>query len=86
MSFTLSERHREKAAEFRQFAANNIDCGADYPRANLQLAAEKGYMGLPIPRQYGGLGEDFLTYILFLEEVSKICASTGVILAVHTSV
>ncbi|MFO8192266.1 MAG: acyl-CoA dehydrogenase family protein [Bacillota bacterium] len=86
MSLILSKEHREKAAEFRYFAEKNIDCGDNYPRANLHRAAKKGYMGLPIPRQYGGLGEDFLTYILFIEEVSRVCASTGVIMAVHTSV
>ena len=43
-------------------------------------------MGLPIPADWGGLGEDFLTYILLIEEISRVCASTGVILAVHTSV
>ncbi|MCS5697412.1 acyl-CoA dehydrogenase family protein, partial [Desulfofundulus thermocisternus] len=39
----------------------------------------------PIPEEYGGAGCDFLTYIMAIEEISRACASTGVILAVHTS-
>ena len=48
--------------------------------------AELGLMGLPIPEQYDGMGTDTVSYIICIEEISKACASTGVILAVHTSV
>jgi len=82
----LSDRHLEKREEFARFADQEMDADGQFPRDNLQKAAERGYMGLPIPEKYGGRGEDFLTYILLLEEVSRVCASTGVIMAVHTSV
>ncbi len=87
MDFTLSPKHAARQAEFQTFAEKEIR-PAEYafPRENLHFLARRGYMGLPIPREWGGQGEDFLTYILLIEEISKVCASTGVILAVHTSV
>jgi acyl-CoA dehydrogenase len=86
MSFTLSDKQRIKKEEFALFAKESLDLGDHFPAENLEKAAERGYMGLPIPIEWGGRGEDFLTYILMIEEVSRVCASTGVILAVHTSV
>lgn len=86
MSFLLSEKHRQKKEEFALFAAEELDLGDHFPSENLHKAAKHGYMGLPIPREWDGRGEDFLTYILLIEEVSRVCASTGVILSVHTSV
>lgn len=86
MSFALSPEQQSKKEEFRRFAVEELDLGAEYPRRNLRKAAARGYMGLPVPTEWSGSGEDFLTYILFIEEVSRVCASTGVIIAVHTSV
>ena len=86
MIFALSADHKKKQDEFRRFAEKEIDTGDHYPQENLRKAAERGYMGLPIPKQWGGGGEDFLTYILFVEEASRVCSSTGAIIAVHTSV
>jgi len=62
MKFVLSDYHLAKKEEFRQFAEEEIDSGESYPRKNLQKAAKKGYMGLPVPKEWGGQGEDFLTY------------------------
>lgn len=86
MSFSLSNKHRMKKEEYALFAAKELDLGDHFPSENLHKAAKKGYMGLPIPREWDGQEEDFLTYILLIEEVSRVCASTGVILSVHTSV
>ena len=86
MKLVLSGHHLKKQAEFARFAKEELDSTGGFPAQNLKKAAQKGYMGLPLPKECGGQGEDFLTYILFLEEVSRVCASTGVILAVHTSV
>ncbi|MFY9542944.1 MAG: acyl-CoA dehydrogenase family protein, partial [Dethiobacteria bacterium] len=87
MDFLLSARHLARREEFRAFAAKEITPAVNgFARENIRKAARRGYMGLPIPAEWGGLGEDFLTYILLIEEISRICASTGVILAVHTSV
>ena len=87
MDFLLSEKHLARREEFRLFARAELTPGSTgFARENIAKAARRGYMGLPIPAEWGGRGEDFLTYILLIEEISRICASTGVILAVHTSV
>lgn len=57
-----------------------------FPRENIEKMSGLGLMGVPIPEEWGGAGCDFLTYIITIEEISRACASTGVILAVHTSV
>lgn len=66
--------------------AAEIDRTHRFPRENIDKMAELGLMGVPIPEEYGGAGCDFLSYIITIEEISRACASTGVILAVHTSV
>ncbi len=86
MELVLSDYHRNRQEEFSCFANSDLDQGNHFPRRNLEKAGERGYMGLPIPKEWGGQGEDYLTYILMLEEVSRVCASTGVIISVHTSV
>jgi len=58
----------------------------EYPLKTIRKMGELGLMGIPIPEEYGGSGSDFLSYILAIEEIAKGCASTSVILAVHTSV
>ncbi|WP_151191884.1 acyl-CoA dehydrogenase [Desulfotomaculum copahuensis] len=76
----------------RKFAQNEIapraaeiDRTHRFPRENLEKMAALGLMGVPIPEEWGGAGCDFLSYIITVEEISRACASTGVILAVHTS-
>lgn len=87
MNFLLSEKHRARREEFAAFAREELLPGSEgFARKNISNMARRGYMGLPIPAEWGGRGEDFLTYILLIEEISRVCASTGVILAVHTSV
>ncbi|CAA7600533.1 Acyl-CoA dehydrogenase/oxidase C-terminal [Acididesulfobacillus acetoxydans] len=58
----------------------------EFPLASIQKMGELGLMGIPIPEDYGGAGADFLSYIIAIEEIARGCASTAVILAVHTSV
>ncbi len=86
MKFVLSDYHHSKREEFRRFAEEEIDRGDHYPAENLRKAGQRGYMGLPLPPEWGGAGEDFLTYTIMVEELSRVCASTGAIIAVHTSV
>ncbi len=86
MNFVLSHQHLARREEFRRFATEELDHGAQFPAENLRKAARKGYLGLPLPHQWGGGGTDFLTYTLLIEELSRICAATGLIIAVHTSV
>lgn len=58
----------------------------EFPLKTIRKMGELGLMGIPLPEEYGGAGADFLSYILAIEEIAKGCASTAVILAVHTSV
>ena len=44
-----------------------------------------GFMGIPVPKEYGGQGCDPLTYVMCVEELSKVCATTGVVVSAHTS-
>lgn len=57
-----------------------------FPEENIAELAELGLMGMPIPASLGGSETDFLSYILTIEEIAKVCAATAVTLAVHTSV
>ncbi|QKG85757.1 acyl-CoA dehydrogenase [Kroppenstedtia pulmonis] len=57
-----------------------------FPREILNKMGQTGLMGIPIPEKWGGAGADFVSYTLALEEISKVSATVGVILAVHTSV
>lgn len=93
MEFILSDQHQMMQKLFRDFAQKEIapnaakyDEIAQFPADNIKKMGELGFMGIPIPEEYGGAGADFLTYILCVEEISRACASTGVILSVHTSV
>ena len=47
--------------------------------------AKYGFMGIPVPKEYGGQGCDPLTYVMCVEELSKVCATTGVVVSAHTS-
>jgi alkylation response protein AidB-like acyl-CoA dehydrogenase len=66
--------------------AAEYDHSEEFPWENVKKMAELGLMGLPIPEQYDGAGTDTVSYIIAIEELSKACAATGVIVAVHTSV
>src|SRR5690606_8692679 len=57
-----------------------------FPREILKKMGELGLMGIPIPEKYGGAGMDFSSYVIAIHELSKVSATIGVILSVHTSV
>jgi alkylation response protein AidB-like acyl-CoA dehydrogenase len=58
----------------------------EFPRPILNKMAELGLMGITVPEEYGGAGMDFVSYIIAIHEISKVSATVGVILSVHTSV
>ncbi|WP_029422240.1 acyl-CoA dehydrogenase [Alicyclobacillus macrosporangiidus] len=93
MDFTLTAEQSQMRQLVRSFArdviaprASEIDRTDQFPRDLIRQMGELGLMGLPIPEVYGGVGADYLSYILAIEEISYVSASVGVILAVHTSV
>ena len=92
MDFELGARQREvkdRAARFadREVAphAAELDREDRVPLGKLQEMAGAGFMGLCVPEEYGGVGSDFLSYCLLIEEISRADAGVGVTLAVHTS-
>ncbi|KPV42789.1 acyl-CoA dehydrogenase [Alicyclobacillus ferrooxydans] len=93
MNFELTQEQREMRELVRRFAkeeimprAAEIDETDSFPRDLVKQMGELGLMGLPIPEEYGGVGADFVSYMLAIEEISYASATLGVILAVHTSV
>ena len=92
MDFTLSPEHLMARNLFSEFAENEIkpyakevDDTEEFPRINVEKLQKYGFMGIPIPKDLGGQGCDSLTYVLCVEELSKRCATTGVIVSAHTS-
>lgn len=73
------------AEEYVLPIASTIDKEARFPKESISKLAMKGIMGIPFDKKYNGLGMDNLTYAAAIEELSKICGSTGVIVSAHTS-
>ena len=92
MDFTLSKEHEMARQLFREFAekevkplAQEVDETETFPRETVEKMAKLGFMGIPVPKEYGGQGCDILTYAMCVEELSKVCGTTGVIVSAHTS-
>ncbi len=92
MNFHLSPQHAALQKMFRQFAqqdvkplAAEIDEQERFPQENFEKMAAMGMLGIPMPKEVGGAGADTLAYALAVEELSKVCATTGVVLSAHTS-
>ena len=92
MDYKLSPEHLMARTLFSEFAENEVkpyaeevDETEEFPRGTVDKLEKYGFMGIPIPREYGGQGCDSLTYVMCVEEISKRCATTGVIVSAHTS-
>jgi butyryl-CoA dehydrogenase len=88
----LQEHHKEIQDLFIKFSdsevatrADKIDKSGEIPSDLIAKLAENGFLGSYIPEEYGGAGMDYLTYALLIEELSRNCASTGVLVSAHTS-
>lgn len=81
----LQQNAREFAMEYCQPIAAEIDQTGRYPAETIKQMAVHDFMGMPYPEEYGGTGTDYLSYILAVEEISKVCASTGIIYSAHCS-
>ncbi|RHW40033.1 acyl-CoA dehydrogenase [Lysinibacillus yapensis] len=92
MNLAFTEEQVMMREMVRQFAEKEITPfiekmeQGEFPREILKKMGELGLMGITVPENYGGAGMDFTTYILAINEISKISAVVGVILSVHTSV
>ncbi len=92
MEFSLSKEHEMARQLFKDFAekevkplAQEIDQEHRFPRETVEKMARYGFLGIPVPKEYGGQGCDILTYAMCVEELSKVCGTTGVIVSAHTS-
>ncbi|MFK4011335.1 acyl-CoA dehydrogenase AcdA [Bacillus cereus] len=92
MHFKLSEEHEMIRKMVRVFAKNEVaptaaerDEEERFDRELFDQMAELGLTGIPWPEEYGGIGSDYLAYVIAIEELSRVCASTGVTLSAHTS-
>ncbi|HSH22190.1 MAG TPA: acyl-CoA dehydrogenase family protein [Candidatus Caenarcaniphilales bacterium] len=79
----LRDAVRELADERIAPRAAEIDQRAEFPWDVVELLAQHDVLALPFPEEYGGLGGDLLTLCLAIEEVSRVCATSGLIVAVH---
>jgi butyryl-CoA dehydrogenase len=92
MDFQLDKKHEMARRLFREFAekevkplAQEIDETERFPRETVDKMAKYGFLGIPVPKQYGGQGCDPLTYTMCVEELAKQCGTTSVIVSAHTS-
>ena len=92
MDFSLTKQQQMAQKMFCEFAENEVkplakqvDAEEMFPVETVKKMAKLGMMGIYFPKEYGGAGSDVLTYVMAVEEMSKACATTGVILSAHTS-
>jgi butyryl-CoA dehydrogenase len=92
MEFKQDEVHQQLIDMYHDFAekevkpiAAEIDKTERFPEETVSKMAEMGLLGIPFPEEYGGTGMDNLSYAQCVEELSKVCAATGVIVSAHTS-
>ena len=92
MDFKLSKEQEMLRKLFRDFAENEVkpiaamvDEDEMFPEQTVKKMAKLGMMGIYFPKEYGGAGADVLSYVMAVEELSKVCGTTGVILSAHTS-
>mgnify|MGYP002279233341 CR=1 FL=1 len=92
MDFALDKKYEMAQNLFREFAQNEvkplaqeIDENHRFPRETVEKMAKYGFLGIPVSKEDGGQGCDPLTYVMCVEELSKVCGTTGVIVSAHTS-
>ncbi|MCG5102735.1 acyl-CoA dehydrogenase [Oceanobacillus alkalisoli] len=92
MNFQLTEEQEMLRKMVRDFAINEVEPTAAerdeeerFDREIFDKMAELGLTGIPWPEEYGGIGADFVSYCIAVEELSRVCASTGVTLSAHLS-
>ncbi|WP_226034785.1 acyl-CoA dehydrogenase [Aquibacillus saliphilus] len=83
---TMRQMVHKFAVEKVAKAVEHMEKTDEFPAKLVKEMGELGLMGIPIPQKYGGLGMDYTSYILAIQEISRVSAAVGVILSVHTSV
>ncbi|GAW91722.1 acyl-CoA dehydrogenase [Calderihabitans maritimus] len=92
MDFKLTEEQEMLKKMVRDFAEKEVAPGAaerdekeEFDRSIFDKMAELGLTGIPFPEEYGGGGADYISYAIAVEELSRVCGSTGVTLSAHIS-
>ncbi len=92
MDFNLTREQQMIKQMIKEFAereiapiAEMIDEEAVFPSETVAKLGELGVMGMPFPQEYGGAGADYISYIMAIEELSKVCGSHGVIVQTHNA-
>ena len=92
MDFTLSKQQQMVQKMYREFAENEVkplakkvDAEENFPKETVEKMGKLGMMGIYFPTSVGGAGGDVLSYVMAVEELSKVCGTTGVIVSAHTS-
>ncbi len=93
MDFRLTEEQELIRKNIREFAekhiepiAAEIDENSRHPAELFRKLGEGGWMGIPLPAEYGGAGADFVTHTLVVEEVARACSSTGFTVSFHAGI
>lgn len=93
MNFNLTEEQELIRSNMREFAlkhvepiAAELDENSRHPDEVFKKLAEGGWMGIPIPQEFGGAGADFLTHAVAVEEISRSCSSTGFTFSFHAGI
>ena len=88
----FTDDHRLLQETIRDFALNEVAPIADeideeerFPLETVAKMFDLGLMGIPFSPEYGGAGMDYVSYAIAVEELSKVCVSTGITLAAHIS-
>ncbi|HSD95073.1 MAG TPA: acyl-CoA dehydrogenase family protein [Syntrophales bacterium] len=93
MDYRLTEEQDLIRRNIREFAVKNIDPiaaeideNSRHPVELFRKLGDGGWMGIPLPAEYGGSGADFMTHALVVEEVSRSCSSTGFTVSFHAGI
>jgi butyryl-CoA dehydrogenase len=88
----LSQEHEKFRQKIREFAeteiepkASSIDETGEFPFDTMKKLGEMGILGMVVPKEYGGSGYDTVSYSIAVEEISRVCGSTGITVAAHNS-
>ena len=92
MDFHLTREQEMVRKMYREFAENEVKPLAEeldeeerFPMETVEKMGKLGMMGIYFPKKYGGAGADVVSYAMAVEELSKVCGTTGVIVSAHTS-
>ena len=92
MDFKLSKEQLMLQKMYREFAENevkpiaaDVDEEERFPEETVKKMAKLGMMGIYLPKEYGGAGADYLSYVMAVGEMAKVCGTTSVVLSAHTS-